>query len=87
MKAGQTQFDVDTLIQVLDVNSNDPDDAVGVVGHTGKLTHPFGDQPATILGVWVDGRYDRFGLCTGDRIKLLDTGEEVIVQPTGVLTS
>jgi len=89
MRAGQTQLEVNTLIQVLSITDDDPDEMVGVVGATGKITHPFGDQPNTIAGVWVEERgiqpagvrfpHPRIGLCNGDRIKVLETGEEIIL--------
>lgn len=87
MKAGRTELAVGTRIQVLDIADDDPDEQVGVVGTIGKITHPFGDQPATIAGVWVEERGSaptgtgfpskRIGLCRGDHVKVLDTGEEV----------
>ncbi len=85
MKAGRTEFEVGTAIEVLGIASNDPDDLMGVVGTTGELTHPFGDQPDTVLGVWVreEGStgfpIPRIGLCKGDTIKIVATGEEVVI--------
>jgi len=90
MKAGQSRFDVGTRIEVVSVRSSDPDEQKEMRGIQGTLTHPFGDLPHSFLGVWItakDGvphqprlnQSDRAGLCRGDRIKLLDSGEVVTV--------
>lgn len=90
MKAGQTEFDVGTRIEVVSIVSTDPDEAIGVIGSVGELTHPFGDMPDTILGVYCETHgnvppgvtfpHNRIGLSRGDRIRLLETGAEVTVQ-------
>lgn len=75
MKAGNTDFEVGTRIRVLDIVSTDPDDAAGVVGKVGQLTHPFGDMPGTVLGVWIEGEmHERIGLCRGDQIEIIEHG-------------
>lgn len=87
MKAGETNYDVDTRIKVLSIADDDPDEKIGVVGSVGTLTHPFGDMPSTILGVWVEKRgtvppgttfpYNRIGLGRGDTILLIREKKKV----------
>jgi hypothetical protein len=79
MKAGRTTIEVGTKIKVLSIQSSDPDDAVGVVGFVGEITHPFGDLPHTLAGVWPESASskERIGLCRGDQIQLVESGDVV----------
>ena len=53
MKAGNTKFDVGTRIRVVSIASSDPHERNGMIGLEGTLTHPFGDSPHSVLGVYV----------------------------------
>jgi hypothetical protein len=85
--AGETNLKTGTKIEVVSVTDDSDAYEVGVVGAIGEITHPFGDQPNTIVGVWVESwgpapagvifPLNRFGLCRGDRVKVVETGEEV----------
>lgn len=72
MKSGNTQINVGEEIRVVHISSSDPDDKK-LEGMTGKATHPFGDSPGTILGVF--SKDGRFSLCKRDTIEIVETGE------------
>lgn len=89
MKAGMTDLEVGTVVRVVSITDEDPDEAIGVVGSVGEITHPFGDYPDTIAGIWVLERgnkpvnvmfpADRVGLCRGDCIEVVDTGRQIFL--------
>lgn len=85
MKAGSTEYEVGTEVEIIAIADQDPDEAIGIVGSRGTLTHPFGDQPDTILGVYqthignqpcgAQFPSARCGLCRGDTIRIIETGK------------
>ena len=87
MKAGESDLEVGTVVKVLAITSGEIEDAIGVVGTIGEVTHPFGDQPDTIVGLWVRqwGTVppgvtfpdNRIGLCVGDQVEVVETNHKL----------
>ena len=79
MKAGRSDFEVNTHVKITSIASNDPDDT-SLVGVTGYITHPFpglmvGNPNEYFAGIWVDEPFQslhgkEINLVLGDRVEL-----------------